>query len=220
MGESPWKRFRLGIKRAIDIIVSGGLLVILSPVWIVVSILIFFKMGSPVIFRQKRPGLHGEIFTVKKFRTMSTVLEKDGRVLTDAERMGSFGSTLRKTSLDEIPQLWNVLCGDMSLIGPRPLLVEYLQKYTPEQMRRHDVRPGITGWAQIHGRRGLKFSERFVKDVWYVDNWSLLLDLKILLATIGAVFKRKDAETGAYVGSVDDLGLIENILGDDKNAPH
>lgn len=209
MENGPWRRLRLGIKRAIDIVVAGGLLIVLSPVYLAVYVAILVRLGTPVIFQQKRPGLHGEIFTVQKFRTMMIRSEVDGRKLTDEERIGRLGRLLRKTSLDELPQLWNVLRGDMTLVGPRPLLVEYLPQYTAEQMRRHDMRPGITGWAQVNGRNNTRFSERFKMDVWYVDNWSLTLDAVIVLKTIKRVARGSGVVTGQSVEDFDDLGFLK-----------
>lgn len=210
MTEGNWKRFRLKVKRAIDIVVAGGLLLVLSPVYLTVYVLVRIKMGSPAIFTQTRPGLHGEPFMVRKFRTMITAThDSKGNPLGDAERTPKLGLMLRKTSLDELPQLISVLRGDMSLIGPRPLLMEYLPKYTPEQMRRHEMRPGITGWAQVNGRNNTKFSERFRMDVWYVDNWSLLLDLKIMLKTIKRVVRGSGVVTGQKVEDFDDLGFLK-----------
>lgn len=204
-----WKRFRLGIKRALDIVVAGGMLLVLSPVFLVVYVLVHIKMGSPAIFRQTRPGLNGEPFEVRKFRTMiAATTDASGKPLGDAERTPAFGRALRKASLDEIPQLWSVVKGDMSLIGPRPLLMEYLPKYTPEQMRRHHMRPGITGWAQVHGRNNTLFSERFRMDVWYVDNWSLRLDALILLKTIKRVLGGSGVVTGQAYEDFDDLGFL------------
>jgi lipopolysaccharide/colanic/teichoic acid biosynthesis glycosyltransferase len=208
MNTGGWKRFRLGIKRVIDIVISAALLVMLSPVYVTVYLLIRLRLGNPVLFQQERPGLHGEIFTVQKFRTMMKRETEDGRRLTDSERIGRLGKFLRKTSLDELPQLINVLRGDMSLVGPRPLLIEYLPKYTPEQARRHDMRPGITGWAQVNGRNYTKFSERFRLDVWYVDNWSLTLDARILWMTIVNVVRGSGVVTGQSVEDFDDVGFL------------
>lgn len=208
MGDKPWLRFRLGIKRAIDILVAGGLLFALHPVYLVVYVLVRLKMGSPAIFTQTRPGLHGKPFMVRKFRTMITAIQdEEGNPLGDAERTPQLGLMLRKTSLDELPQLISVLRGDMSLIGPRPLLMEYLPKYTPEQMRRHEMRPGITGWAQVNGRQNALFSQRFENDVWYVDNWSLTLDLRIVIRTVRNVLNGKGVITGQNVMEVDDVGF-------------
>jgi len=156
----------------------------------VVAAAVAVTMGRPVIFRQVRAGLHGEPFTIVKFRTMRDPYGSGGRTLTDEERLTRLGSLLRNLSLDELPQLWSVLRGDLSVVGPRPLLAEYLPLYTPEQARRHEVPPGITGWAQVNGRNGISWDERFVLDVWYVDHWSLLLDARILLMTIGKVVRR------------------------------
>jgi sugar transferase EpsL len=172
------RRFCRPLKRGIDIVVSLAGLLVLLPLLAVISLLIRWRMGSPVLFWQVRPGLSGVPFAILKFRTM-----RAGRG-PDAERMTRFGHFLRRWSLDEIPELRNVLRGEMSLVGPRPLLVEYLDRYTPEQARRHEVKPGITGWAQVHGRNAQTWEERFKLDVWYVDNWSLWLDMKILLLTI------------------------------------
>lgn len=202
------KRIRLSLKRALDVVVSGVALVLLSPVYLCVSILVFLTMGAPTIFTQERPGRNGRPFTVRKFRTMaSRTVAADGRPLGDAERTPRLGFLLRKTSLDEIPQLISVFRGDMSLVGPRPLLMKYLTQYTPTQARRHEMRPGITGWAQVNGRQTLMFSERFRLDVWYIDNWSLLLDLRILAMTVRKVFRREGVITGQDVLDVDDLGF-------------
>ena len=205
----PWRRFRLGIKRVVDVLVSGALLVVLSPVYLIVYVLVQSKMGRPAIFTQQRPGLYGRPFIVRKFRTMVTsTTDCDGNMLGDADRTPAFGHFLRKTSLDEIPQLVSVFKGDMSLIGPRPLLMQYLPRYNPEQMRRHDMRPGITGWAQVNGRNTTKFSERFRMDVWYVDNWSLRLDVIILLKTVKRVLRGSGVVTGQSVDDFDDLGFL------------
>jgi sugar transferase EpsL len=171
------------IKRLFDFIVSLFGLLLVSPVIVITAILVRIKLGSPVLFKQQRPGLHGQPFFVYKFRTMTDQRDADGSLLSDEVRLTSFGKLLRKLSLDELPQLFNVLKGDMSLVGPRPLLMEYLDRYTPEQARRHDVIPGITGWAQVNGRNAILFAERFKLDVWYVDNWSFWLDIKILWMT-------------------------------------
>lgn len=180
------------IKRGIDIIASALLLIALSPVLLAVALAIRINMGSPVFFRQVRAGLYGRPFTILKFRTMVNAFDEDGRPLRDEKRLTSLGRFLRSTSLDELPELLNVLRGDMSLVGPRPLLMEYLlDRYTPEQARRHEVKPGITGWAQVNGRNALTWEEKFKLDVWYVDNWSLRLDLKILWLTCVAVVTRR-----------------------------
>lgn len=178
------------MKRLIDI--SGALtaLIMLLPVILATAILVRLRMGSPILFMQVRPGLNGIPFHMFKFRTMLDVLDKTGRPLPDKERLTTFGRFLRSTSLDELPGLWNVLKGDMSLVGPRPLLMEYLPLYSPEQARRHDVRPGITGWAQVNGRNALSWEDKFALDVWYVDNRSFALDIRILFLTIRKVLVR------------------------------
>tara|TARA_R110002020_G_scaffold29239_1_gene92369 strand:+ start:36549 stop:37160 length:612 start_codon:yes stop_codon:yes gene_type:complete len=178
------------IKRAFDVILSASGLIVLSPVILYVAWKISRKMGSPVLFRQVRPGIDGKPFEMVKFRTMKDAIDAQGNPLPDAERLTSFGQFLRSSSLDELPELWNVLKGDMSLVGPRPLLMEYLPLYSAEQYRRHDVRPGVTGWAQINGRNTLSWKEKFALDVWYVDNRSLWLDIKILFLTIKKVVVR------------------------------
>lgn len=156
---------------------------------VLIAILIYFGMGRPVLFKQQRPGLHGKIFSINKFRTMTNAKDEQGNLLPNDQRITKLGQFLRKLSLDELPQLFNVLKGDLSLVGPRPLLVEYLDLYTPEQARRHDVKPGITGWAQVNGRNAITWEEKFKHDVWYVDNQSFWLDLKILLMTALKVIK-------------------------------
>lgn len=179
------------IKRFVDIVVAFGGLFLLAPLLLGVAWLIRRKLGSPVLFQQVRPGCYGQPFKMVKFRTMRDAVDAQGNPLPDAERMTSFGNFLRSVSLDELPELWNVLRGEMSLVGPRPLLVEYLLLYSPEQARRHEVRPGVTGWAQINGRNALSWDEKFKLDVWYVDNQSFWLDLKILLITFKKVFVRE-----------------------------
>jgi len=178
------------MKRLFDIVVSAIALLLLSPVLAVVALLVRTKLGSPVLFRQKRPGLAGEPFEVMKFRTMTDARSPGGELLPDSARLTGFGRFLRSTSLDELPELLNVLVGEMSLVGPRPLLMEYLPLYSPDQARRHDVKPGLTGWAQINGRNALSWEEKFALDLWYVDNRSFLLDLRILALTVARVFSR------------------------------
>lgn len=178
------------IKRMFDIAASFIGLIVLSPVIAITAWQIRRKLGSPVLFRQVRPGLNGTPFEMIKFRTMRDALDRDGNPLPDSERMTPFGSFLRATSLDELPELLNVLRGDMSLVGPRPLLMEYLPLYSAEQYRRHEVRPGVTGWAQINGRNALSWKEKFALDIWYVDNQSLLLDVKIIFRTVRKVVVR------------------------------
>ena len=179
------------IKRFFDFciaLIGGG---VLLPVLIVVAWKVRRKLGSPVLFRQTRPGLHGQPFKMVKFRTMRDAVDTQGNSLPDSERMTPFGNFLRSASLDELPELWNVLKGEMSLVGPRPLLMEYLPLYSPEQARRHEMRPGVTGWAQVNGRNALSWDEKFRLDVWYVDHQSFWLDLKILLMTVKKVFVRE-----------------------------
>lgn len=211
VGSRPGLRgSRIGrsVKRAVDLTVAGCALFVLSPLWLAVSVLIRVHMGRPILFSQTRPGLYGQPFKVFKFRTMVTEAEsRSGAPLSDAERTTRLGYLLRQLSLDELPQLLSVLRGDMSLVGPRPLLMNYLDKYSPEQARRHEVRPGITGWAQVNGRQAVRFSERFKLDVWYIDNWSLRLDAKILLLTVLKVFRSDGVITGQDVLDVDDVGF-------------
>ncbi|NYF32418.1 sugar transferase [Sphingopyxis sp. JAI108] len=178
------------MKRLIDIIVAGGLLLLLAPLLIVLALLIRRKMGPPALFRQVRPGLHGRPFEMMKFRTMRNATGPDGQLLPDVDRLTPFGRFLRSTSLDELPELWNVLKGEMSLVGPRPLLMEYLPRYSMEQARRHDVRPGLTGWAQVNGRNALSWEEKFALDLWYVDRQTVWLDIRILWMTAVKVLKR------------------------------
>ncbi len=178
-------------KRLLDLTLAGAGLIVLSPLLLILAILVRARLGGPVLFRQERPGLGGKPFTLYKFRTMTDARGPDGAPLPDAARLTPFGRFLRSTSLDELPELWNVLVGDMSLVGPRPLLSEYLPLYTPEQARRHEVRPGITGWAQVNGRNSLSWEERFALDVWYVDRCSLWLDLRILARTALMVLRRE-----------------------------
>ena len=176
--------YRKYFKRILDIVCSLGFILCFWWLYIVVAILVKRKLGSPVIFKQQRPGLNGKIFTMYKFRSMTDAKDKDGKLLSDAERLPRFGQLLRATSLDEIPEFINVLKGDMSLIGPRPLLVEYLERYNDEQKRRHEVRPGITGWAQVNGRNAISWEEKFKYDVEYVDKLNFFLDMKIVFLTI------------------------------------
>lgn len=187
------------IKRAIDILGSflGGLLI--SPILIIIAILIRIKLGSPIFFTQDRVGKDGKVFKIVKFRTMLEAYDKFGEPLSDKERVTSFGNFLRRTSLDELPELINVLKGDMSLVGPRPLLVEYIDLYSKEQFRRHEVRPGMTGWAQVNGRNNLDWDDKFKMDVEYVDNVNLLLDIKILFLTIFKVLKRDGISKDGHV---------------------
>ena len=179
------------IKRVVDIAGASVGIILVAPVLLVVSLLVLLTMGRPVLFRQQRPGLRGKPFTLYKFRTMRDARTASGELLPDDLRLTTFGKWLRSTSLDELPELFNVLKGEMSLVGPRPLLMEYLPRYSPEQARRHEVKPGITGWAQVNGRNALTWEEKFRMDVWYVDHWNLWLDMKIVLLTIWKVLKRE-----------------------------
>lgn len=185
------KSIGLAIKRLCDIIVALGGIIILSPVLLVCMILIKCKLGSPIFFKQRRIGKNNKEFEMIKFRTMKDSVDKDGNLLPDEERMTKLGMTLRSLSLDELPELINILKGEMSLIGPRPLLVKYLPLYDDKQIKRHDVIPGLTGWAQVNGRNSLSWCEKFELDVWYVENWSLYLDVKIFFLTFYKVFKRE-----------------------------
>ncbi|EJG2187669.1 sugar transferase [Citrobacter freundii] len=197
------------MKRLLDIIISFCALIILSPLLLYLAYKIKVKIGSPVLFKQQRPGLNGKPFNMVKFRTMRDAYDKDGNPLPDNERMTFFGTKLRNMSLDELPELWNVLRGDMSLVGPRPLLMQYLSLYNTKQMRRHEVRPGITGWAQVNGRNSISWQEKFDLDVWYIDNHSLLLDLKILLLTIQKAYKRDGISAEGHV-------TVEPFRGNDE----
>ena len=179
------------LKRLIDIISSLMGLILAGPIMVIVAIIIYFTMGKPVFFKQTRPGLKGKPFVIYKFRTMLDLRDKSGNLLPDEKRLTTIGKFLRSTTLDELPEFWNVLKGDMSLVGPRPLLMEYLNRYTPEQARRHEVKPGITGWAQVNGRNAISWEEKFKLDVWYVDNWSIWLDIKIIVITIWKILKRE-----------------------------
>lgn len=183
--------YQLFGKRLFDVLIAGIALVVLAPLLALLALLVRATMGAPVLFRQDRPGLHGAPFTLYKFRTMLDTRDAHGNLLDDDARLTAVGRFLRSTSLDELPELVNILKGDMSLVGPRPLLMEYLLRYTPEQMRRHDVVPGLTGWAQVSGRNALDWDEKFARDVWYVDNRSFSLDLRILVATALIVLRRQ-----------------------------
>lgn len=185
------ERVSAALKRGLDATLAAALLLALSPLLLGIAALVRLSLGSPVLFRQKRPGRGGRPFTMLKFRTMRDAVDAEGRPLPDAERLAPLGRWLRATSVDELPELLNVLRGDMSLVGPRPLLMEYLPLYTPHQARRHEVRPGITGWSQVNGRNALSWRDRFELDVWYVDNKSIALDLKILLRTASQVVRRQ-----------------------------
>ena len=196
-------------KRALDLLLASLAIAILSPLLLAVAVLVRILLGKPVLFRQRRPGLHGLPFTCVKFRTMKETRDPAGNLLPDADRLTGVGSFLRRTSLDELPELWNVLRGDMSLVGPRPLLPEYLPRYTAFQQQRHDVRPGITGWAQVNGRNALSWEQKFELDVWYVGHRSLALDLKILWLTVLIVLRRQGIEHGSHATMPEFLGSIE-----------
>jgi len=188
-------RFRI-LKRYLDIIGASILLILFTGPMLLIALLVRIKQGNNPIYKQVRPGFNGKPFVMYKFRTMTDAVDEDGNLLPDEERLTSLGRFLRSTSLDELPELINVLKGEMSLVGPRPLLMKYLDRYTPEQFRRHEVKPGITGWAQVNGRNALTWDEKFKLDVWYVDNWSLLLDIKILWLTIVKVIRREGISHG------------------------
>jgi sugar transferase EpsL len=183
------RRLSRGFKRGLDVVVSVFGLVLLSPVLVFVGVLVWLQIGRPILFRQQRPGYKSVPFVTLKFRSMTDGCDGQGRLLPDGERITRLGALLRRASLDELPQLWNVLRGDMSLVGPRPLLMRYLDRYTPQQARRHSVLPGITGWTQVNGRNDLPWEQKLALDVWYVDHWSLSLDLRILGVTVWKVLK-------------------------------
>lgn len=189
------------LKRIFDIVIACIVLIILLPIIALLSIKVSKNLGSPVFFRQKRPGLDGKIFEMIKFRTMLDAIDNEGNILPDEQRMTKLGKWLRSTSLDELPEFWNVLKGDMSLVGPRPLLEEYLPLYNEYQSQRHNVRPGITGWAQINGRNALSWQEKFNLDVWYVNNQSIWLDIKVLILTIIKVLRQDDIQSSGHVTS-------------------
>ena len=198
------------MKRIFDIVLSLLFLIILSPVLLLTALLIRIKLGTPILFEQVRPGLHEKLFTLKKFRTMTFEKNAENILLPDDQRLTAFGKFLRSTSLDELPQLWNVLMGEMSFVGPRPLLVDYLKLYNAEQKHRHDVTPGITGWAQVNGRNNLSWEEKFQYDVWYAKHQSFWLDMKILWLTFFSVLRRKDisntdhATMPIFTGNIDE----------------
>ncbi|WP_269454489.1 sugar transferase [Neptuniibacter pectenicola] len=196
-------------RRFLDVVIALSLMVLLAPVLMVTALFIRVKLGSPILFCQLRPGLKGSPFKMYKFRTMLDQCDEAGVALSDDQRLTQFGKTLRSTSLDELPELYNVLKGDMSLIGPRPLLMEYLPLYNEKQKRRHDVRPGITGWAQVHGRNNLSWEEKFNYDVWYVDNYSFKVDIKIILLSIKAVLSREGVSAEGHV-------TVKKFMGNEK----
>ncbi|NOQ29873.1 MAG: lipid carrier--UDP-N-acetylgalactosaminyltransferase [Helicobacteraceae bacterium] len=186
-------------KRVFDVLLSLFLIVLFSPIYIMVSLLILVKMGNPILFRQKRPGLNEYIFGIYKFRTMTNTKDQNGELLPDEQRLLGVGKFIRSTSLDELPQIFNVLKGEMSFVGPRPLLIEYLPLYSKKQRLRHSVKPGITGWAQVNGRNAISWEKKFEYDVWYVENYSFMLDIKILWLTFLKVVKRSDVSSNSSV---------------------
>jgi lipopolysaccharide/colanic/teichoic acid biosynthesis glycosyltransferase len=213
-------------KRAFDLAIALPLLIGLSPLILLLALLVRSRLGAPVFFRQQRPGLHGRPFTMVKFRTMTDARDAQGTLLPNADRLTPFGLLLRKSSLDELPELWNVVRGHMSLVGPRPLLMKYLPLYSPEQARRHEVRPGMTGWAQVNGRNALDWPERFELDVWYVDHLSLGLDLRTLVKTVMVALRREgispegQATMQAFRGNVATDAVVESATPGDTKVPH
>lgn len=199
------------MRRLFDLTGAAALTALLSPILAGLVLAVRLTMGSPVFFRQQRPGYKGEPFEVYKFRTMKDAVDAEGELLPDEERLTKLGIFMRQLSLDELPQLWNIVRGDMSFIGPRPLLMEFLKWYSPEQMRRHDVKPGVTGWAQVHGRHDILFSKRLALDVWYVDNRSLRVDLKIVGLTLLKVLSMRGAQPAQTDAEVDDVGLHDAV---------
>ena len=205
----PQDRGVFEMKRIFDLVASCAALILLSPVILCVAGIVRIRLGGPVLFKQVRPGLNGVPFAMYKFRTMTDQRDKGGHLLPDDQRLTQFGRRLRSSSLDELPELLNVIKGDMSLVGPRPLLMSYLKLYSPEQMRRHDVRPGITGWAQVNGRNALTWTEKFALDIWYVANQSFILDMRILLATVSAVLTRRGITSDAHATMPPFTGGVE-----------
>ena len=203
------------MKRIFDIVVSFTALVLFFPIILIVAYKVYIEFGKPIFFRQKRPGLNAKVFELIKFRTMIDFINLDGESLPDSERLTPFGEKLRNSSLDELPGLWNVLNGDMSLVGPRPLLVEYLPLYSDEQAKRHYVRPGVTGWAQVNGRNAISWEDKFKYDVWYVENQSFWLDLKILVLTVKKVFIKEGISADDHVTMPFFTGSENNM--DNKN---
>lgn len=206
-------------KRGFDLIGSLCMLIVLSPVLLVVWIMVRAKIGRPAFFCQERPGLGGKIFKMYKFRTMTETCDEQGQLLPDEQRLTGFGAALRKTSLDELPELFNILKGDMSFVGPRPLLVRYLDRYTKEQARRHDVRPGLTGWAQVNGRNAVSWEKRFQLDLWYVEHWNLKLDVKILCMTVAKVLKREGISSEGSATMEEFMGQSETVTENGEKCP-
>ena len=200
------------LKRALDILLSFVLLIVASPLIIGLAVVTWSQLGSPIMFRQVRPGLHGLAFVLYKFRTMKMPRDTSSPI-SDAERLTTFGRLMRSSSLDELPELFNVLKGDMSLVGPRPLLMAYLARYTPQQARRHEVKPGITGWAQVNGRNALSWRRKFELDVWYVDHWTVWLDLKIIFRTVAGVLRREGINAAGYATMPEFAGESEDTDG-------
>ena len=196
-------------KRILDLVLTVPAFIVLSLVFVVVAMLVRVKLGTPIVFRQARPGLHSKPFTIYKFRTMTDACDAAGQLLPDADRLTAFGRFLRGTSLDELSELINVLKGEMSLVGPRPLLMQYLDRYTPEQARRHEVRPGITGWAQINGRNAITWEQKFALDVWYVDHLSFWLDLKIIVLTMWKIIKREGISQAGQATAEEFQGTLD-----------
>jgi sugar transferase EpsL len=204
------------IKRLFDLLATSLLLVVLSPILLVLFLLVWINLGWPVFFSQSRPGKDGKIFKLYKFRTMNNTKTVDGKLLPDEQRLTPLGKFMRSLSLDELPELVNVLKGEMSLVGPRPLLIAYLNRYTPEQARRHSVLPGITGWAQVNGRNAISWEDKFKLDVWYVDNWSFWLDIKILFLTVWKVFKRESINAPGSATAPEFMGTNKNQESNDS----
>ncbi len=200
------------LKRPFDIISSAAFLIIFSWLYLIIAILVRIHLGSPVIFKQERPGKNEKIFTIYKFRTMTNKRDKNGKLLPDVQRLTKFGRFLRSTSLDELPEVFNILKGDMSIVGPRPLLVQYCERYNKEQHRRHEVRPGLTGWAQVNGRNALTWEDKFKYDVWYVDHISFMLDVKIILMTVSKVLRREGISSETSVTMEEFKGISEKGL--------
>jgi len=209
-------------KRIFDLLVTSIGLWLISPFLLILMVVVWFQIGSPIFFKQRRPGYQGKLFYIYKFRTMTNQTDQQGHLLPDEQRLTRLGRFLRSTSLDELPELYNVLCGEMSLVGPRPLLIQYLERYTAEQARRHDVLPGITGWAQIHGRNALTWEDKFRLDVWYVDHWSLKLDLVILIQTLGKVIQREGISQPGHATAEEFMGspALEQIPANEQASDH
>lgn len=211
---APWRCHPAVMKRLLDLVVAAGALIVLSPILLILYVLVRISLGKPVLFRQMRPGLHGKPFELLKFRSMRDAVDKSGNMLADSERLTPFGRKLRASSLDELPSLVNIIRGDLSLVGPRPLLMQYLPLYNNWQRRRHEVRPGLTGLAQVNGRNAISWDEKFALDVWYVDNRSLLLDLKILAQTLVKVLRRDGITASGEATMPPFSGSIQPEYGD------